>query len=195
MSLDMPLPRLRALIAKAAPKSLYVCRHVVNAAELVAWAKEAGFPTTLPAEDLHVTIAYSRTPVDWMKVGQTWDEEVEVPAGGPRLMERLGPTGAARVLLFASDALKWRHEAIREAGASWDHPGFQPHVTISYADDCPDLSTVEPFQGVIRLGPERFAEVKESWADGIVEKNRELTANFERLRVALERAKGGRQRD
>jgi hypothetical protein len=60
------------------------------------------FKTTLPADDLHVTITFSRTPVDWMQMGSAWDDEIKISAGGPRLMEKFGE---ARVLLFASNML------------------------------------------------------------------------------------------
>lgn len=153
--------RIQRAANDAAPRTLYVSRKVVNAADLIAWAKGQGFTTTLPAEDLHVTIAYSRQPVDWMKVGEAWQSEIKVAAGGPRLMERFGE---ARVLLFKSSELEWRHEGIIAIGASWDHPEYQPHITISYDPDAPNLSTIEPYQGEIVLGPELFAEVKEDWS-------------------------------
>lgn len=60
-----------------------VSRKVINAVD-----KGQGFETTLPADDLHVTITYSRTPVDWMAMASAWDDEVKIPRGGPRLMER-----------------------------------------------------------------------------------------------------------
>lgn len=150
--------------ADAAPRTLYVRRDVVNAAEIIAWAKEQGFKTTLPADDLHVTIAYSRKPVDWMAMGSAWDDEVKIPRGGPRLMERFGE---ARVLLFNSNMLRWRHSEMVEAGATWDHPEYQPHITISYDPEAPDLADVEPYQGEIVLGPEIFQEVKEDWQAGL----------------------------
>lgn len=150
----------------AAPRTLYVSRKVANAADLIAWAKAQGFKTTLPADDLHVTIAFSRTPVDWMKIGEAWQSELKLAAGGPRLMERFGE---ARVLLFKASELGWRHEAMNAAGASWDHEEYQPHITISYDPESPDLADVEPYQGEIVLGPELFAEVKEDWAEGIKE--------------------------
>jgi phage-related protein (TIGR01555 family) len=158
--------RMQRAANDAAPRTLYVSRKVVNAAELIAWAKGQGFTTTLPAEDLHVTIAFSRTPVDWMAVGESWQSELKVAAGGPRLMEQFGE---ARVLLFKASELQWRHESIKEAGASWDHPEYQPHITISYDPDAPDLGDVEPYQGEIILGPELFAEVKEDWAERLTE--------------------------
>jgi uncharacterized protein len=142
----------------AAPRTLYVRRDLINAAEIIAWAKGQGFKTTLPADDLHVTITYSRTPVDWMEMGSTWEDEVKIPRGGARLMEKFGE---ARVLLFNSNMLRWRHDEMVDKGASWDHPEYQPHITISYDPDAPDLAGVEPYQGEIILGPEIFDEVKE----------------------------------
>jgi phage-related protein (TIGR01555 family) len=159
-------PEVDPLQNDAAPRTLYVRRNVVNTKDIIAWAKEQGFKTTLEASDLHVTIAFSRTPVDWMKVGEVWQAEVEVAAGGPRLMEAFG---ASKVLLFASSHLSWRHEEIKNTGASWDHAEYQPHITISYADDAPDLATVTPYAGKIVLGPEIFQEVKDDWQQSIKE--------------------------
>ncbi|MGQ3080686.1 MULTISPECIES: anti-CBASS protein Acb1 family protein [Rhizobium/Agrobacterium group] len=158
--------RMQQAANDAAPRTLYVSRKVVNAADLIEWAKGQGFKTTLPADEMHVTIAYSRDPVDWMKVGESWASELKVAAGGPRLMERFGE---ARVLLFKAAELDWRHENIKAAGASWDHSEYQSHITISYDPESPDLESVEPYQGEIILGPELFAEVKEDWQAGISE--------------------------
>lgn len=157
--------RQRLAANDAAPRSLYIQRKVKNAGAIIAWAKSQGFETTLPADDLHVTIAYSRAPVDWMKVGESWSPELKVGAGGPRLMEQFGD---ATVLLFTANELRWRNEAVTEAGGSWDHPEYQPHITISYGFKG-DLSKVEPYQGPIVLGPELFSEVKEDWAEGLKE--------------------------
>lgn len=146
----------------AAPRTLYVRRNVKNAADIVKWAKSQGFETTLPAEDMHVTIAFSRTPIDWMKTGETWADELQIAAGGARIVEPLGPKGAV-VLLFNSSELSWRHRSIIRAGASWDWPDYQPHITITYEAKGMDLSKVEPYRGEIVLGPEIFSEVKDDW--------------------------------
>lgn len=150
----------------AAPRPLYVRRDVLNAAEIISWAKAKGFKTTLAADDLHVTITYSRTPVDWIDMGSAWDDEVKVPRGGPRLIEKFGE---ARVLLFASNMLRWRHDEMIEKGASWDHPDYQPHITISYDPGSPDLAAVEAYQGEIVLGPEIFEELNVDWKAGVTE--------------------------
>lgn len=162
----LPPPGENEGVADAAPRTLYVRRDVKNADEIIAWAKDQGFATTIPTDDMHVTIAFSRTAVDWMEVGDAWSEEIEIPAGGARLMERFG---GARVLLFSSSELSWRHEEIKRAGASWDHPEFQPHITISYAEDAPDLAEVKPYTGRIVLGPEIFEEVNPKWMEGVRE--------------------------
>lgn len=153
----------------AAPRTLYVRRDVLNGEEIIAWAKEQGFKTTLPADDLHVTIAYSRQPLDWMKLGEAWTDEIKVVAGGPRMMEAFGKNGEAKVLLFNCSILSWRHEEIKNAGGSWDHPEYQPHITISYSEDAPDIAAIEPYRGVIQLGPEIFEDINEDWASGIKE--------------------------
>lgn len=157
----------------AAPRTLYVQRKLLNAAQFIAWAKAQGFETTTPADDLHVTIAFSRVAVDWMKAGQAWNNEKNgyllVEPGGARLVEKLGDKGAV-VLLFNSSELAWRHEAIRrDAGASWDYPEYQPHVTITYAGGDIDLSKVEPYRGKLLFGPEIFQELDEDWSSRLTE--------------------------
>jgi phage-related protein (TIGR01555 family) len=152
----------------AQPRTLYVRRNVTNAAEIVKWAKAQGFEKTLKPEDMHVTIAFSRTPIDWMKTGEAWQGELKIAAGGARIVEPLGPKGAT-VLLFNSSELAWRHRSIIRAGASWDWPDYQPHITITYEAPGLDLSKVEPYRGEIVLGPEIFEEVREGWEKTVEE--------------------------
>lgn len=144
------------------PRTLYMRRNVKNGAALVAWARSAGVKHPMDPAQLHVTIVYSKTPLDWMKVGAAWEAEIKVPAGGPRVMERFGDKGAI-VLAFRSNELEWRHSAAIEAGASTDFPDYQPHITISWLDIDLDVDTVEPYQGEIILGPEMFSEIDENW--------------------------------
>lgn len=148
------------------PRTLYVSRRLLNAAEFLKWARAQGFRQTLAAADLHVTIAYSRTRLDWMTVGETWSfgdskGNLTVASGGPRVVEAIGSEGAV-ALKFASSDLSWRNMSIREAGASWDHPDYQPHVIITYAPGDVNLSKVEPFRGELRFGPEIFAEIDDT---------------------------------
>lgn len=166
-----PPAQKTASVADAAPRSLYVSRQVKNAAEILKWAKAQGFESTLPASDLHVTVAYSREPVDWMAVGNSWSGgdkgTLTVSPGGPRLIEKFG--GGAVVLLFGSSELSWRHRDILESGASWDWPDYNPHITFTYEPGDVDLSKVEPYRGKIELGPEVFEEVNEDWKSNVKE--------------------------
>jgi len=149
-------------IGDAAPRPLYVQRKVLNGDEILAWAKAQGFEKTVQADELHVTIAYSRQALDWMKVGNDWggkqDGTLTVAPGGARLVEPLGDEGAV-VLLFNSSELSWRHVQIIEAGASWDFEEYQPHITITYEPRSIDLSRVDPYRGRIELGPEIFEDL------------------------------------
>jgi uncharacterized protein len=152
----------------AAPRPLYVHRKLLNAADLIAWAKTQGIETTLAASDMHVTIAFSRQPLDWMKVeSHDWNEEkdggLRIAPGGVRMVERLGKDGEAVVLLFGSSRLAWRHEQIINAGASWDWPEYQPHITISYNAPEIDVATMEPYRGELRFGPEVFEPLDDDW--------------------------------
>jgi phage-related protein (TIGR01555 family) len=159
------------LMADAKPRSLYVQRKLLNAAEFLKWAKAQGFGETLSADDLHVTVLYSKTPVDWLKMGGTWDEnekgEVTVKPGGARIVEVLGDKGAV-VLLFNSSTLTWRHEEMVRNGASHDFDDYQPHVAISWNAGDVDLANVEPYRGKLVFGPEIFAEIDEDWAPAML---------------------------
>jgi len=154
----------------AEPKSLYVSRKVMNAADLIAWAKGQGFATTLPADELHVTVMYSPTAVDWMEAGQdAWNDDgtLLIPPGGPRVVSQFGQ--GAIVIEFASAALSWRHEELKRIGAQPTYPQYSPHITFTYQPGDVDIGNVEPYRGAIEFGPEIFAEVKQDWAEGIGE--------------------------
>lgn len=155
-----PEPSAPEQVGDAAPRPLYVRRDVLNGDEIIAWAKAQGFAETLAADDLHVTITYSRSPVDWMAMGEAWDDEIEIKAGGPRAMDQFGE---AKVLLIASSRLSWRHREMVEAGASYDHGEYQPHITISYDVNGPDIAAIQPYLGKIVLGPEIFEDVNDNW--------------------------------
>lgn len=78
--------------------------------------------------------------------------------------------GDAIVLRFSSQKLADRWKELREAGASWDHPGYKPHITITYAlPKGIKLDEIAPFHGPLTFGPEQFSKVKEDAADNIAE--------------------------
>ena len=151
--------------ADAAPRSLYVRRDVLNAAEILTWAEGQGIKDLQSADDLHVTVLYSRTPVDWLAMGNDWRSEeaggLVVPAGGPRVVERLGPKQVV-VLSFANTDLSYRHRSMIERGASSEYDEYVAHVTLSQESQALlDLDKLAPYRGKIILGPEIFEQVKD----------------------------------
>jgi len=147
-------------VVDAQPRSLYVCRKVVNVGEIEAWARSQGIADL--RDDLHVTVVHSSQAFDWIKAGNANDwgsagtDELVIPEGGPRAVEPLG--GMSAVLLFASSQLVWRHESIIRAGGSHDFEDYTPHISLTKAPI--DLTKVEPYRGRIVLGPELFEEIR-----------------------------------
>lgn len=163
-ALSPPVAVLPAPVTDARPMTLYIRRDVLNTADIVAWAKSVGFDSV--QDDLHVTVVHTRTPLDWIKIGQAneWGDneggKLTIAAGGPRLVERFND---AVVLQFASSRLAWRFEDIVRLGAEVDYPEYQPHITISWNAPNIDVRAIEPYRGRILLGPEVFEEVDDNW--------------------------------
>lgn len=173
---DRTLEVLKAFVAAidrhgkvkdSAPAPLYVRRQVINSDVLRHWAKQQGFSSVVDETEMHVTIMYSRTPVDWMAMGQpplTGTDETNwltIPDGGPRVVEQFSE--GAVVLSFASSVLEKRHYDMIALGAKDDYPRYQPHITITYNLNDVDLSKVTPYQGPIVLGPEIFSTIKSDY--------------------------------
>ncbi|MCC8945987.1 hypothetical protein H8A97_12980 [Bradyrhizobium sp. Arg62] len=154
---------------KAAPRSLCVSRPVMNGDDIREWARTQGLTSTLPSDDMHVTVAFSRKPVDWSKLEP--DTSHLVVNGGRRSIKMLGEDNSAMALGIGSADLTARHKQLRDAGASWDWPSYQPHVTLSYASGKrpADTAQMQPYPGPIVLGPEVFKPVNEDWHQNIRE--------------------------
>lgn len=144
----------------AQPRTLFVRRQVMNAEDIVTWARGQGLRDVVAASDMHVTVAWSRAPIDWFQFRQDFEPEIDIE-GGARVVEPLGIAGAI-VLFFKSNMLEWRHRDFAEQGASWAFDQFQPHITLTFNLGDVDLDGVEPYRGKIRLGPEIWEEIDES---------------------------------
>ncbi|MBN8844831.1 MAG: DUF935 family protein [Sphingomonadales bacterium] len=167
--LDPNVNDTNASFAADDPRPLYVYRPLLpeSAAELLAWAVQEGFTALRPAASLHATIAYSKRPVNWMKMGGFWGwgpdtSDHMVPIGGPRIVDRIGDEGVV-ALHFFSGHLEQRNREMRDRGASWDFPDYFPHIT--FADDAGDvdLTKVKPFRGELRFGAEVFEQLDDDW--------------------------------
>ncbi len=145
---------------------LYVYRPVSpeSAAAIRDWARKEGFKSTLEPDDLHVTVAYSKEPVDWF--GAPPNTKMVVANSGTRKIEQFGD---AVVLTVPSSRLQMDHKRYRKAGASFDYDAYRPHVTITYKRAGVDLSKVKPFDGEIVFGPERQEIIKDDAGDDVPE--------------------------
>jgi len=145
-------------------KTLYVKRPVSNWRQIAGWAKEQGFETTLDS-DMHVTIMFSKSPVDWDEFEERKGRHVAT--NGKREVKPLGDQGAI-VLKFEDDSLEKRWKQFKDGGCSWDYSEYQSHITITYGGH-DDLSKVTPYRGPIILGGEEFKEVDLDWDKKIKE--------------------------
>lgn len=142
---------------KAAPQTLFASRPLKNSSDFIQWAKGVGFKTTQDPKDLHVTLAYSKTPLSWPEPKA--DTIVVSPTTEGRIVQPLGDQGAV-VLKFNSSALADRWQELKDAGAVWDYAGFQPHVTVSWNANGLDTSKIKPYSGELVFGPEVFKPLK-----------------------------------
>lgn len=153
------------------PLTLFAHRKLENASDFIAWAKAQGFETTVPPEDIHVTLAYSKQALSWP---EPLDDQITVRRRSGRSVEALGDGGAV-VLRFESPTLELRWKDLVDAGAVWDYPEYQPHVTITWKGNGLDLEQVKPYAGDLIFGPEVFRELDDSWQENMTEKAKVFT--------------------
>lgn len=155
--------------------TLYLSRDVTNEDVIREWAKAHGLPELV--DDLHITLGYSKTPVDIDKYHSlvTTPETIRLDnvEGTGRSLTLLGDNQDA-VVLQLTDAeiaqLGRFNKAVQDSGGSWDYPEYIAHVTLFYVSETFDKSKligVPAFQGTIELGPEQYAPVKEDAAANI----------------------------
>ena len=144
---------------KEGPKTLYVNRPLVNAADVIAWAKEQGFASAQKPEDMHVTLCYSKEPFDWDHLEP--DVGIVTVKGGPRAIQQFNK--GAVVLELDSPDLTAEHQGFRGAGASYDFASYRPHITITWEGAPRDVSQIEPYQGDLVFGPQEFKPINNDW--------------------------------
>jgi hypothetical protein len=148
-------------ISKAHMASLYVQRKVENAGTIIAFYEKQGLQNLEPASELHVTLIYNRTEVDWDNLTETYHDKLRI-LSGPRFMERFGMNRDYLVLRFAASELRWRNEELRESigGGDSEFKEYRPHITIAKGLTADvDITLIEPYLGVIVLSPEIFETI------------------------------------
>lgn len=171
LHLDVTLIGRKTGTIKAAPRTLYVQRRLLNGDAVRKWATSQGIESTLPPDDMHVTVAFSKTPLDWSQLTPRLSPLVVMAATGREVHQfppRNTPNGAL-VLKFGAPVFARRWQEFRDAGASWDFPEYQPHITLTYSVPEANVDAIEPYRGPLVFGPEIFAEVNDNWGNEIVE--------------------------
>lgn len=180
------------LIDASTPRTLYIYRPVLNWRDIAKFYKDQGVsnvyggPNDPDGNYMHVTVCYSKKPVDWLKVGEdSWGNDengnLTVKAGGPRVNEQFGKH---LVLAFANSDLSWRHRSILErTDGTWEYDDYTPHVSISKDPGAVDPLTMEAYKGPIVFGPEVFEEVKVDGANYTAP--RELATNYDAAPIVV----------
>lgn len=129
---------------------IQIGRMVENPDVIIRKARSLGLEIADP-DDLHVTLLWSRKPVNWdYPIFCPRRERIPVPTN--RFKLRFFGDGSLLVLSFEDPVLAHRHKLLINAGASSDYP-FKPHISIgkndtSFADQ--EIILCEP----LLLGPE-----------------------------------------
>lgn len=150
---------------------IYMYRPLLNAEELVEWARGQGFGSALMPDDMHATVVYSKRPFSpyySMLAREEGNASVVmgdniVVTGGARSVVPLGDKGAV-VLKFESEEFQYEHRWFEGLGASWDYPDYLPHVSITYRGATRDVREIEPFTGTLVFGPLRAKPIVEEWS-------------------------------
>jgi 2'-5' RNA ligase len=101
-------------------------------------------PNRTSKGEIHITVAYSRTPIHITALGDLEPPYSIQPTRYSIFKSRSGEN--CLVLEVASSDLVKRHnEIMTDYGASYDFPQYKPHLTLSY--DCGvgfDITTLPP---------------------------------------------------
>jgi uncharacterized protein len=139
---------------------LYVNRKLLNSDDIVSWAKEQNIEKLSDPNKFHVTIAYSKNPINWEDI--KLEKNNLTIENDARKLEFFGE--GALVLRFFSKELQNRWQELKDLGASWEYPTYKPHITLIYDSEI-DINDIEPYKGSLIFGPENIREIDENWAD------------------------------
>ena len=143
--------------ARSASRRSTSIARCCNAADLVAWAQAQGFQAVLPPDDMHVTVCYSKAPLDWRRAQDRHD--------------RASRKGHDREMALFGDAVVLKFRCPRAAGGPRQvHgrrreprlrrlPAARDHQLRRTSPD-PTRRQTEPYHGPLVFGPEVFAPVK-----------------------------------
>ncbi|KPD10630.1 hypothetical protein [Phaeobacter sp. 11ANDIMAR09] len=141
----------------------YVSRPLLNGQELVNWANGLGLEDVIAPEKMHVTVLYSKTPVDISVIPLARDAiSLRLHNARPfRISSALG-------LPIEHPKIDETHKRYLAIGATHDYANgvFRPHITLRYDASEKDLdvfSTTRGFTGSLELGAEQIEPLRSGW--------------------------------
>lgn len=141
-------------------KTLYIYRPLINGSDLHHWAQEQGL-TILSEDMLHVTLAYSRGGMENLSRVVDVDSNYFCNSDPEyyRYLDFFGKEKSVLVLKLNAPQLVERWGELTDAGAKWDWPDFQPHITLTYEAKEIDLTQITPYYGDLIFGPEVWIDL------------------------------------
>jgi len=136
-------------------KTLWLYRPLINWQDIYRWAIDQNIKKLMPPEQLHLTLATCRQPVDWSGL-ELRQDTLEIPEGH-KVVQIFGYI--AKGLAFGHPAIKERHTELARLFPTMDHPKLlRPHVTLMRGGKMPKA----PYEGRLVLGPEVAEEFNET---------------------------------
>lgn len=129
---------------------LWIARPLLTVRPVLEWLSGEGIKKVIPPEQLHLTLATVRTPVEWGDLDLRTDELV-IPEGF-KTAQIFAYT--LKALTFGHPDIKSRHDQLLARFPEMDHPLLRPHVTLYKGGRMPRGG----YEGPLVFGPER-AEV------------------------------------
>lgn len=141
-------------------QTLWLYRPLLNTRDIFECSAEQNIKKMLPPEQLHLTLATVRKPVDVSGL-VTLDDIIFVPEGHKQV-QIFGYT--AKAIAFGHPDIKARHEELAIQFPQMDHAKMlRPHVTIMRGGKMPR----GVYEGPLHFGPEILSEFNEELARNI----------------------------
>jgi len=133
-----------------APAGVYAAYHIApeTKAAMAKFVKDLGIKNASDPASLHITTVYSTKPIQY----EPSKKALTVKPVGYALF---GHPDKVLVLKVEHPTLHERFKVAKDAGATWDYPNYQPHITLATSVD-PDLdiSKLPLPDFVLDTGPE-----------------------------------------
>lgn len=115
-----------------------------------------GIKNPCDSKDYHITTVYSRVPIKYNPSGKALTVK---PVG----YDLFGHPDKVLVLKVEHPRLHERFNEARKAGATWDYPNFQPHITLAtQVDPGLDITKLPMPDFALDTGPEYTENLKEA---------------------------------